>query len=331
MGAQWRGSLAGAALLTLLAAPSLAKDEMLCGGTVVPLTVTRLHSPYVRTSVSGEAGYFQLDTGSSISTINAKIFRRPVGALVLLEDFTFPTFERGRFIALNFGAGSGPLEGRQIGQIGTDMLTRRAVELHYDATPPYLVISDRPCPAAQLQAAGFIAIAQRGYFGSDRSRLGGVIDNTPVAFLRIGSVAAPAWIDSGMVEATLPGIVQVNQLMLDALRADRVALAPAGEGQMTNCRGETFNIQFWRVVDVSMRIVTEQGRTLFTYDAPLLAVVPRNSCSGPGNIDVPVARIGAAYLNSWGTFVLDALSERVWLSPTRAQARRALPTARTAP
>lgn len=49
-------------------------------------------------------------------------------------------------------------------------------------------------------------------------------------------------------------------------------------------------------------------------------VVPRNSCNEPGNIDVPVARIGADYLNAWGTFVLDALSERVWLSPTRARA-----------
>ena len=56
MAVRWRASLAGAAFFALLAAPVWAKSETLCGGTVVPLTVTRLHSPYVRASVSGESG-----------------------------------------------------------------------------------------------------------------------------------------------------------------------------------------------------------------------------------------------------------------------------------
>ena len=320
MRALLRVSLAAAALLAQLAAPSWAKNETFCGGTEVPLTVTPLHSPYVRGSVGGEAGYFQIDTGSSISTVDARIFRRPVGAAILLDRFAFPTFERGRFIALTFGAVPAPSDGRQIGQIGTDMLTRRAIEFHYEATPPYLVISDRPCSAAQLQAAGFVSIAQRGYFGHDRSRLGNVIDNTPVVFMRIGGVTVPAWIDSGFVESTSTGLVQANEPMIDALRKAGVGLSPAGEGKVTNCHGENFTVKLWRVVGVPMQIATEEGHPILTYGAPGLAVAPRNSCSGPGNIDVPVARIGAAYLNLWGTFVLDALSERVWLSPRRARA-----------
>lgn len=88
---------------------------------------------------------------------------------------------------------------------------------------------------------------------------------------------------------------------------------------MTNCHGETFDVKYWRAVGAPMQIATEEGRTLFRYGAPVLMVMPRNSCSGPGNVDVPVARIGAAYINQWSTFVLDALGERVWLSPARAR------------
>jgi hypothetical protein len=221
---------------------------------------------------------------------------------------------------LRFGNIPGPSDGRQIGQIGTDMLQHRVVEFHYEATPPYLAVSDQPCSAERLQAAGFVPIAQHGFFGKDRSRLGGIVDNTPVAFMRIGTVTVPAWIDSGFVEANSSGTVQTNELVLDALRSAGVTVAPAGSGQVINCHGETFDVKYWRAVGAPMQIATEEGRTLFRYGAPVLMVMPRNSCSGPGNVDVPVARIGAAYLNQWSTFVLDALGERVWLSPPRARA-----------
>ena len=328
MGTASRAGLGGLLFLflILIASPVWAGEEMLCPGTVVPLALTNTHSPYVRTSLSGEAGYFQVDTGSTISTVAAGLFLRPVGAALLLDDFAFPTVSRGKFIALNFAALPPPLSGRQIGQIGTDVLRHRTTEFHYEATPPYLVISDQPCSAEKLQAAGFVAISQHGYFGSDTSRLGKSMDHAPVVFIRIGGVTVPAWIDTGLVETNSAGVVQVNGLVLESLRAAGVALAPAGSGFATNCNGERLDIKLWRVIGVPMSVTTEQGRTLFIYSAPLLAVQPRNACGGPSNIDVPVARIGAAYVNWWGTFVLDSLNERVWLSPTRARApERSLP------
>ena len=90
MGATSRAGTAGFLLLALMASPAAAKEEMLCPGTVIPLTLTATHSPYVRSSVSGQGGYFQVDTGASISTVDARRFRRPVGTLVLLDDFAFP-------------------------------------------------------------------------------------------------------------------------------------------------------------------------------------------------------------------------------------------------
>jgi hypothetical protein len=315
-----RAALGGLLLLGLIASPAWANEEMLCPGTVVPLVLSGTHSPYVRTSLSGEAGYFQIDTGSAISTVDGGLFRRPVGAAVLLDDFAFPTVSRGKFIALNFAAIPSLPGGRQIGQIGTNVLRHRTTEFHYEATPPYLVISDQPCSAEKLQAAGFVPISQHGYFGGDTSRLGRIADNTPVAFIRVGSVTIPAWIDTGFVETNSAGTVQVNEAALENLRTAGVALAPAGSGSGINCTGERLDMKLWRVVGAPMSITTEQGRSLFTYSAPLLAMLPRNPCGGPGNASVPVARIGAAYVNWWGTFVLDALNERVWLSPTRARA-----------
>jgi hypothetical protein len=77
--------------------------------------------------------------------------------------------------------------------------------------------------------------------------------------------------------------------------------------------------ELWQAEGTPMQVTTDQGQPLLTYGAPLLAVLPRNSCSGPGNIGVPVARIGAAYVNWWRTFILDSISEQVWVSPARAR------------
>jgi hypothetical protein len=308
------------ALLILMAARAAAKEEMFCPGAVVPLTLSTTHSPYVRSSLGGQHGYFQVDTGATLSTIDARRFGRPVGARVRLEDFDFPTVPSGVFTALDFAVMHGPADGPQIGQIGTDLLQGRTAEFHYETTPPYLVISEGPCPAENLQAAGFVAIAQRGYFGSDRSALGSVFDNTPVIFMRIGSVSVPAWIDTGLVEKDRSGVVQVNQLVLHELRAAGVAARPVGTARATNCLGRKLDIKLWRVADEALNFATERGQVLFSYPPPLLSIMPKNECSGPGNVGVPVARIGAAYVSLWRSFVLDAAAETLWLAPSQMRA-----------
>ncbi|HEV2550986.1 MAG TPA: hypothetical protein VGU20_26975 [Stellaceae bacterium] len=311
--------IASVVLSTIVASTALASEETLCSGTIVPLAVNAAHSPFVRTRLSGQDGYFQIDTGATISTVDAAVFHRPVNSLVLLDDFTFPGLPRGRFTALRFGPIPGPPNGRQIGQVGTDLLSRRAVELHFETTSPYLAIADRPCPADRLRSAGFIAISQRGYFGTDRSRLGGIVDNTPVVFIHLGRVTVPAWVDTGFVESNSAGLVQVNDLLLQKLRDTGIPLKPHGSGEVINCHGEHLKTEVWQAAGTPIQVTTDQGQTLFSYGAPLIAALPRNSCSGPGNISVPVARIGAAYVNWWGTFILDSISEQVWVSPKRAR------------
>ena len=313
-----RAVVAGLLLALLFAQAAAAKEETLCSGIIVPLTLSGGHSPYVRTHLGSHEGYFQVDTGSTLSTVDAELFRRPVNSMVLLEDFGFPSFPRGSFTALKFRSVPNLRDGRQIGQVGTDFLQRRAAEFHYEASAPYLAISEQPCSAERLKTAGFIAVSQRGYFGSDTSRLGGV--NTPVVFAHIGSVAFPAWIDTGFDETGIVGAILVNEPLVSKLRAAGIGLRPGGSGNAVNCHGERLDTKVWRVVDEPMKITTEQDRVLFSYGPPVLAILPHSSCGGPGNSKVPVAMLGAAYVNWWGTLVLDGLTEQVWLSPARARA-----------
>jgi hypothetical protein len=311
-----RAGIVGLLLSLLISHSAAANEEVLCAGTVVPLTLSSGHSPYVRTRLGSHEGYFQVDTGSTISTVDAELFRRPVNAVVLLEDFAFPSFPRGSFTALKFRPIPGLREGRQIGQVGADFLRRRSVEFHYEAAAPYLVISDQACSAERLKSAGFLATDQKGYFGTDISRLGGI--NRPVIFAHFGSIVIPAWIDTGFDEASGGGAVLVNDLVMSKLRSAGIALSPAGSGQAINCHGERLETKLWRVVDTPMQITNEQSRGLFGYGPPLLAIFPRSSCGGPGNSNMPVAMLGATYVNWWGTLVLDGITEQVWLSPARA-------------
>ena len=319
-----RVGIAGILLCLLTPLSAVAKEEVLCSGTVVPLTLTSGRSPYVKTRLGSHEGYFQVDTGSTISTVDAELFRRPVNSVVLLEDFAFPSFPRGSFTALKFRPKPSLRDSRQIGQIGTDFLRRRSAEFHFEGTAPYLVISDQPCSAERLRSAGFVATSQRGYFGTDTSRLGGV--NTPVVFVHIGNVTIPAWIDTGFDEAGGFGSVLVNEPLTSKLRAAGVMLVPGGSGSVINCHGERLETKLWRVVDSPMQVTNEQNRTLFNYGPPVLAILPHGSCGGPGNSDMPVAMLGAIYVNWWGTLVLDGVDEPVWLSPARARIPLQSPT-----
>jgi Domain of unknown function (DUF4189) len=318
-----RAGMAGLLLCLLMSYSAAAKEEVLCSGTVVPLTLSSGHSPYVRTRLGSHEGYFQIDTGSTISTVDAELFRRPVNSIVLLEDFEFPSFPRGSFTALKFRPIPGLKEGRQIGQVGADFLRLRSIEFHYEAAAPYLVISDQACSAEHLKAAGFIATAQKGYFGSDTNRLGGI--NRPVVFAHIGDVAVPAWIDTGFDEMGGGGAILVNDLVISKLRNTGIALTPMGSGQAINCHGERLETKLWRVADSALQITNEQNRPLFSYGRPVLAIFPRSSCGGPGNSKMPVVMLGAAYANWWGTLVVDGLNEQVWLSPTRTGVQSSAP------
>jgi hypothetical protein len=87
---------------------------------------------------------------------------------------------------------------------------------------------------------------------------------------------------------------------------------------ITDCRGNRSVPALWRVQGAPLQITTREGEAVFTYDSPLLEVKPSpTACGGIATGAEPMGQIGAAYLERWGTFVLDPFNEQVWVKKAR--------------
>jgi hypothetical protein len=287
-----------------------------CPGGSIPLDVSVAATPYVRMQLAGRNGNFLVDTGASASSVDGRAFSVTPGSNVQLDGSTFPTVAGGSFAVFDWSSAPAP-PGGLAGVIGTDFLSLRIAEFHYDAREPYLDVSRQRRAPRQFEEAGFTSIAQDGYYSSDPTRLRPNTLNIPVVFIRVGSVIAPAQIDSGFSETSrVRGVVQVNEALFAALRNAGVAMTPFTEVRLsiTDCRGNVFVPALWRVTGVPLQITTREGKALRAYDELLLEVKPTpTACGGIATSPEPMGQIGAEYLRRWGTFVLDPFNERVWL------------------
>ncbi len=266
--------------------------------------------------LAGRNGNFLVDTGASASSVDGAAFSLTPGSNARLDGSTFPTITGGSFAVFNWSSAPAP-PGGLAGVIGTDFLSLRIAEFHYDASAPSLAVSEQRCPPRQFEDAGFTAIAQDGYYSSDLKRLRPNTLNIPVVFIRVGSVIAPAQIDSGFSETgSVRGVVQINDALFAALRNAGVAMSPftAVSFSITDCRGNVAVPALWEVNGAPLQITTPEGKALRQYEELLMEVKPTpTACGGISTSPQPMAQIGAEYLRRWGTFVLDPFNERVWL------------------
>jgi hypothetical protein len=287
-----------------------------CPGGAIPLDVSVAATPFVRMQLAGRSGNFLVDTGASASSVDGAAFSLNAGSSVPLEGSTFPTITGGSFAVFDWSHAPSP-PGGLAGVIGTDFLSLRVAEFHYDASEPYLGVSEQRCPARQFEEAGFTSISQDGYYSSDPTRLRPSTLNIPVVFIRVGSVIAPAQIDSGFSETSnARGVVQINEALFANLRTAGVAMIPFTEIRfsVTDCRGNVFVPALWQVKGAPLQITTPEGKALVEYDGLLLEVKPTpTGCGGIATSPAPMGQIGAEYLRRWGTVVLDPFNERVWL------------------
>ena len=308
-------------VLALSATPTLAQQRAACPGDVVAVDTSVLASPFVQMQLGTREGYFLLDTGATYSTVDAKIFGREPGSKVTLEGSSFPTITGGTFAAVDlshFDAPGG--RGREAGVIGTDFLSLRTMEFRYDTARPYAVVSTAPCPARSLEDAGFVAIPQHGHYAAELNRLQPGMDNIPVAFMQMGGVIAPAWIDTGFGEGRNAGrgVVQINEPLLRKLREAGVAMQLRGSISNIDCQGTRRRETLWQVESVSLAFGTREGQTLMQYAPPLLQVKPEvTGCGTVAARKEPFALIGAVYLLRWGATVFDPFSEQVWITKHR--------------
>jgi hypothetical protein len=302
-------------VVSLGCAAAFALDAV-CPGGAIPLDVSVAATPHVRIELAGRNGNFLVDTGASASSVDGMAFSLTPEANARLEGSTFPTVSGGSFAVFDWSHAPAP-PGGLAGVIGTDFLSLRVAEFHYDASEPYLGVSEQRCPPSQFEDAGFTSIAQDGFYSSDPTRLRPNTLNIPVVFIRVGSVVAPAQIDSGFSETgNVRGVVQINEALLAALRNAGIAMTPFTEVtfSVADCRGNVFVPALWQVQGAPLQITTREGKALVEYEQLLLEVKPTpTACGGIATSSEPMGQIGAEYLRRWGTFVLDPFNERVWL------------------
>jgi hypothetical protein len=287
-----------------------------CPGGSIPLDVSVAAMPFVRMQLAGRSGNFLVDTGASASSVDGAAFSLTPGSNARLDGSTFPTISGGSFAVFDWRSAPAP-PGGLAGVIGTDFLSLRIAEFHYDSPAPSLGVSEQRCPPRQFEDAGFTPIAQDGYYSSDPARLRPNTLNIPVVFIRVGSVIAPAQIDSGFSEtSSVRGVVQINEALFAALRNAGVAMVPFTgiSVSITDCHGNVAVPALWQVNGAPLQIASREGNALFEYEQPLFEVKPTpTACGGIATSAEPMGQIGAEYLRRWGTFVLDPFNERVWL------------------
>jgi hypothetical protein len=305
--------------LTLGPAAAFAQSAVCPGGSVA-LDLSVDATPHVHMRLGAHDGNFLIDTGASASSVDARIFGLEPGSKIRIDGSSFPTVAAGNFAVFDWSHAPAP-PGGLAGVIGTDFLSLRIAEFHYDARPPYLAVSQQRCPARQFEEAGFTAISQEGYYSTDPTRLRPNTPDIPVVFVRFGSVIAPAQIDSGFSESgSVRGVVQINETLFTDLRNAGIIMIPFTEVtfSITDCRGNRSVPALWRVQGAPLQITTREGEAVFTYDSPLLEVKPSpTACGGIATGAEPMGQIGAAYLERWGTFVLDPFNEQVWVKKAR--------------
>ena len=293
-----------------------------CRGSSIDLDTSAGRAPFVNIRLGNRSGNFLVDTGTSFSAVDSRLFGLKLGTSVTLAGSTFPTVGAMRVRALDLQGHPGP-PGGFAGIIGTDFLRERLVAFRYDRVPPALTVLAQPCSPSAMAAAGFVPISLGGYDAGRARRVRAIWAGQPVLFVRIGGVAAPVGLDSGFSEfAPTPraGTLQVNEALLARLREAGVVMAPGKPGRDIDCRGQPFERAAWQVEEASLAFTTEAGKEIFRYRPPTLEVLPR--ARGCGRVEAaaePFGFVGAAYLEAWGTVIVDGRNEQVWVSPQHAK------------
>lgn len=269
----------------------------LCGGHLYPLTYSGA-TPHIDLSIDGATARAMLDYGATKSSLRAKTPAELGGMVKAATSLPLPG--ESEFLTRRAEPDTDAI-------IGTDLLAHLTVALDGETA----ALSAEPCPAAQLEAAGFAPIAQRGFFSRDRARVAKDRPNVPVVFVQLGATQTWAQIDTGYDDALYPHSLDINQAYYDALVAHDIRLTQEGTVTVKTCVGfETRPVysssQPLVIADENSRPVAETGRYY-------LIVKPTNPCGGIATRTTPAAQLGGSFLNLFRSIVFDPHGETVWV------------------
>jgi hypothetical protein len=221
---------------TVAAIPAPAHASSRCAGETLPLIKANGGgSPYVMLRADSRHGAFQLDFGSTRSSLSSTAFPAPPQHRThVLAAFSLPSFATGTFQLSRYDLVRHP-PGGQLGIVGTDFLSQVTTE--FDLRAGTVVIGARPCDPGHLRARGMVAIPQDGHFSSNPARLRADRPNVPVLPLRLGDVKVMAQVDTGYDDAALPPSIDINEPLYRRLVDAGIALQSAGSLTVTTCRG----------------------------------------------------------------------------------------------
>lgn len=310
----------------MLGAPAFAQPAMICPGGTIALDISAAAKPFVRMRLGEHEGNFLIDTGATRTHVDSRLYGVAPGSRIALQGSSLPTLAGGTFWAVDLSSQRqfAP-RGGFAGAIGTDVLSTRTVEFHYEAARPYLVLSTQLCDPQLFEDAGFVSIAQQGYGASDawRAWVASRVEpeteiarrsNLPIIYARIGSVIAPFWLDTGLGDRTARQLtLHVNGAVLSRLRDANVTMRRAGSVISSDCQGNRSSNALWRVDDAPIVFTTADGKALFAYDAPVLQLRGKTPCGTIGNWSEPIGTVGTLFLPRWGTVVFDGPNKRVWV------------------
>jgi hypothetical protein len=300
--------------LSVSAATAKAGTGM-CDGMRIPLNTSVLSLPFANLALGGRNGNFLLDTGTTRSRVDMRRYEVPDGAKVFLSEFSLPWAQGGLFTAADLRSFAAP-PGGQLGSVGTDFLSLRSIEFHYEQPQPFAVLGRKACNPTLLRDSGFAAIGLPGYYEADPAGLKRGMPNVPVIGLRIGTVIFPAQVDTGYGDDP-QGVVQLNGALLRILRAAGIPMRARLSNVVTvGCSG-TYAYERWQVDQDELSIVAPEGNVVVSYPPPLLEVKTDAHCGGISAFAEPFAQIGASWLSRWGTSVFDSLTSSVWIPAAR--------------
>ena len=287
----------------------------ICGGTRILIDASVFSKPFANLGLGGETGNFLLDTGATHSQVDMRRYDVPQGSKIFLSGFSLPSVQSGVFTAADLRSFSAPLGGA-LGTVGTDFLSLRSVEFHYEQLQPFVTLGKKACDEAMLRHAGFVSVGLPGYYEADLSSLKSGMPNVPVIGLRIGQVTFPAQIDTGYDD--LPGgIVQVNVALMRILRATGMPVRSLPSDVVTvGCSG-TYIYERWQIEHERLSVVTPDGDIVANYPPPVVEIKTDVRCSGISTFAEPFAQIGASWLSRWAKSVFDGLSSAVWIPAGR--------------
>jgi hypothetical protein len=159
-------------LLSLLALPVMTAAAAsaatpICSGVRIPIDTSVFSKPFANLALGGNEGDFLIDTGATYSQIDMRRYAVPDGIKIVLSGFSLPLAEGGVFTAADLSSFATPL-GAQLGIVGTDFLSLRTIEFHYEWSQSFAALGREACDQASLRRAGFAAVGLPGYYGVGR-------------------------------------------------------------------------------------------------------------------------------------------------------------------